>query len=361
MVLYLKKLLLLFVCSCAYLSAQTIELKNKELISYYDLINKAEIDIVNNNLPDANAMYTQAFNVLKEPQGKDIYNALQVALKIGDKGNAYSRYHILKCLRYPFDKNYISEHFKNEKLPKIQCSNVIDQPYRKTLDSLLSIDQKYRLLSNGNYKKYQKEITQNDSIASVSLLKLIQKKGFPNEYTIGIEDKSDLVLQNFHFIIWHQLATNNLSSQKVNFSEELNKALNVGKITPQCAAFLYDLNNGSDSFSSMHFNILEFLTPNGSKEPFHDQVQNKTAKSECCFIHEWFFPEKRSEQGNAMVTKINESRRQIGLSDLDSELLKLKFTLSNNEYIFGNIGFKKEALENIKQVEYLKKHLIKLQ
>lgn len=356
----MKNLLLLFVCSCAYLSAQTIELKNKELISYYDLINKAEINIVDNNLVAANNMYNQAFKFLKEPQGKDLYNALQVALKIGDKSNAYSRYHILKCLGYPFETNYISEHFKDEKLPKIKCSNVIDQPYRKTLDSLLSIDQEYRLLSKGDYKKYQKEITQNDSIASINLLKLIQKKGFPNEYNIGIEDKSDLVLQNFHFIIWHQLGTNKYSSQKVNFSEELNKALNVGKISPQSAAFLYDLNNGSANFSSMHFDILEFITPNGSKEPFQDQVANKTANSECCFVHEWFFPEKRSDVAIDTVTKLNKSRKQIGLSDLDSELVKLKFILNNKEYIFGNIGLKKSVMENLNQLEYLKKYLIKL-
>ncbi|WP_027385142.1 hypothetical protein [Chryseobacterium gregarium] len=356
----MKKLLLLIYFSCAYFSAQTIELQNKELISYYEIINRAEIDIVNNNFTDANNLYKQAFAIIEQPQGKDIYNSLQAALKAGDENNAYNQYFTLKCMGYPFEKEYFSNHFKSKKLPKKQCNITIDQSYKKTLDSLHDIDQKFRNLSHGDYKKYQKEITQGDSIASVNLLRLIQKKGFPNEYNIGIEDKADLSLHKFYFIIWHQLATNNLSSQKVNFSEELNKALNVGKISPQSAAFLYDLNNGSASFSSMHFNILEFLTPNGSKELFYDQVQNKTAKSECCYVHEWFFPEKRSDVAIDTVTKLNKSRKQIGLSDLDSELVKLKFILNNNEYIFGNIGLKKEALENINQVEYVKKYLIKL-
>lgn len=355
----MKKLLVLFIFSCAYISAQKIELKNKELISYYDLINKAEIDIVNNNLPAANKLYKQAFTINKQPPGKDIYNALKVALKSGDQENAYDQYASLKCLGYPF-KNFPPPTVKAKKnLSK--CNVTIDQPYRKTLDSLLSIDQKFRLLSKGDYEKYQTEITLNDSISSNSLLKLIQKKGFPNEYKIGIEDESELTLQNFHIIIWHQLADNKYSSQKVNFSEELNKALNSGKISPQNAAFLYDLSNGSNNFSSMHFDINEYLTPNGSTEPLRDQVLNKTAKSECCFVHEWFFPEKRNDQGIAMVSKINTSRKQIGLSDLDSELLKLKFILNNKEYIFGTIGLKKISMENLNQLEYLKKYLIKLQ
>lgn len=161
-------------------------------------------------------------------------------------------------------------------------------------------------------------------------------------------------------IIWHQLATNIYSSQKVNFSEELNKAINKGKISPQNAAFLLDLNNGKKDFSSRHFDILEFLTNNGSSEPFREQLLEKTSAKDCCYVHTWFFPKNRNEDALKMVKKINENRQKIGLCDLDSELKKKVFYLKNKAYIFSYIGSSGEAIENPKDVENLKKHFIKL-
>ena len=69
-----------------------------------------------------------------------------------------------------------------------------------------------------------------------------------NEYNIGISSDNETFFHNFYFIIWHQLASNNISSQKVNFSIEINKALNSGKIRPDIAGFLLDLRSEARFF-----------------------------------------------------------------------------------------------------------------
>lgn len=357
----MKYILLLLIIQFQLVFAQNIELENKDLINYYDFINKAELAIVDNKLNDADNLYKHAFQIFKYPHAKDIYNSMIVALKIGDHKNSYSQFRALQCLGYPFDKSFIRDNFKSFHAASEKCTIHLNLKYKSTLDSLYLIDQSSRRLSNGNYKKYQKEITRNDSIASVNLFRLIKQNGFPNEYNIGIYEKSDISLQKFYFIIWHQLATNIYSSQKVNFSEVLNEALNSGKITPQNAAFLYDLNNGTNSFSSQHFNILGFVTSNGTDQPLRNQVISNTAHTECCFVHVWFFPEKRNEKAKQIVGRINESRKRIGLPDLDSQLAKDKFYIKNKEYIFQGIPVKQEVMEDNAKAEFLKKNLIKLQ
>lgn len=350
--------LFLTVNCCAF--CQTLELKNEKLIKYYELINKAENDIVNNNLTVANTLYKQAFISIKEPYAKDLYNSMQVALKINDINTAYTHYSSLKCLDYPFDKDFLKKHFNGVSYKEKECSIKFDIDYKKILDSLHIIDQSNRNLAKGDYTNYQKEITKDDSITSINLLKLIQEKGFPNEYNIGISFKGDVSFQKFYLIIWHQLAENRYSSQQINFSEELNKALNQGKISPENAAFLYDLSNGTTKFSSPHFEIMDFLTNNGSLEPFNEQILNKTNKTDCCYVHVWFFPKNRNDDGKELVTKINNNRKNIGMSDLDSELDKKIFLIKNEDYIFPRTARYGSAMEDIKSIEMLKKHFIKL-
>lgn len=357
----MKSIFLSFFFLSAILSSQTFELKEKSLITYYESIIKAENNIVENNLLEASKSYDIAFGLINEPPAKDIYNSMQVSLKLQNSNVAFQKYNQLKCLGYPFDENFKNKNFKNFDFKVSECNVNFDKEYKKIIDSLFEIDQKYRNLSNGDYSKFQKDITKSDSITSTNLFKLIQKKGFPNEYNIGVNTNGDISFQKFYFIIWHQLVTNKYSKQQVNFSEELNKALNNGKILPENAAFLYELSNNSNSFSSMHFNILEFYKSNGSNITLREQVLNKTANIDCCYVHVWFFPEKRNEKAIEMVKKINDNRKKIGLSDLDSELKKKVYYLKNQEYLFPRMGVLGETIEDTNKIEFLKKSLIKLQ
>ncbi|CAI8772197.1 hypothetical protein [Chryseobacterium sp. IT-36CA2] len=338
-------LILLFAIISLTISAQDFELKNQYLIKYYELVNEAENKIISNDLADANNLYKQAFKEFKYPHAKDLQNSMNVALRVKDFENAYYDYHSLKCLGKVFDDSFLSENFKNSEEYKIKpCENKTDLQYKKTLDSLYELDQYYRKLSGGNYEAYKKELTKSDSIASTNLLKLIEKKGFPNEYNIGLTSADNMFYQKFYYIIWHQLANNHYSSQKVNFSKEILRALNEGKIRPDIAGQLFDLNNGTKDYS--FFKIYQF------------KVNNE--KTDCCYISEAILPEKRASEVNTKIKEINRKRELIGLTSTEEEVKKNIFFLSNKDYVFTSINIEGFQFKNNNDAELFKKYLIKL-
>lgn len=352
---------LVFLLIFAAFHSQNRELTNKKLISYYEAVNSAEDKIVTNNLDSADFYYRKAFNSFNEPHANDLYNHMKVLLNKKEYGNAFKYYQSLDCMKYKFEDNFLSSNFpNNQNYKKLKCKNKFDDNYRKELDDLFTTDQHYRKLSGGNYAKYKKEITKNDSIASTKLLSLIQKKGFPNEYDLGLSSANLVFFQNFYFIIWHQLATNLYSPQVVNFSDEIIKALNKGKITPENAAFLLDLNNGKDSYISKHFDIMQFFKNDGNSERPHDNIEKMLENEDCCYVHEWFYPEKRGEKGNILVKNLNDKRKSIGMSTLDQNLRKKVFLLTNKEYKMGHANLIGMNFQKNEDAENLKKHFIKI-
>lgn len=325
--------------------AQNFELKNKNLIKYYELTNEAENKIINYDLISANSLYKEAFKEFKYPHAKDLQNSMKVALKVNDLETAYTQYQTLKCLGKKFDNDFLTNNFKNQEQYKtIPCQNTIDIKYKKSLDSLVKLDQYYRNLSGGNYKEYRSELTKSDSITSTNLLKLIQKKGFPNEYNIGLDMKNSVYFHDFYLIIWHQLASNLYSPQRVNFSKEIDKALNDGKIRPDFAGFLLDLNNNTYDYS--YFKISKFITNDG--------------KIDCCYVQSSFLPEKRTEKADLIIKEINRKRKLIGLSTTEEEIHKSIFYLNNKDYVFSNNVISGYNFKNDSDVEIIKKNLIKL-
>lgn len=325
-------------------SAQGYQLKKQHLLKYYELTNEAENKIITNDLAGANNLYKEAFKEFKYPHAKDLNNSMIIALKIKDFKTALNYYQSLKCLGKEFKNDFVEE-FKNLEKYKIKsCRNKIDSQYKKTLDSLFEIDQYFRKLSRGNYKAYKKELTQSDSITSVNLLKLIKKKGFPNEYNIGLGSTNDMFYQKFYYIIWHQLATNLYSPQKVNFSKEIEKALNEGKIRPDIAGQLFDLNNGTNNYS--FFKIYQFIISND--------------KIDCCYISEAILPERRTEQVNIKIKEINRNRKLIGLSSTEQEVRKNIFSLKDKNYIFTSISIEGFQFKDNTDADSFKKYLIRL-
>lgn len=341
--------------------SQKNELTNKKLLDYYETVNSAEDKIVTNELDSADFYYQKAFEIFKKPHVNDLYNHMKVLLKKKNYESAFKHYQSLDCMKYKFEDNFLSTNFPNsEQYKKLKCKDNFDDNYRKELDSLFKIDQHYRKISGGNYAKYKKEITKNDSIASTKLLNLIQKKEFPNEYNLGLNSADLVFFQNFYYIIWHQLATNLYSPQVVNFSDEIIIALNKGKITPENAAFLLDLNNGTQNYSSRHFDILQFLKNGDNPERPHDKAEEMFEKADCCYVHQWFYPEKRGEKGNALVKDIDGRRKRIGMSTLDQSLRKKVFLLTNKEYKMGHASLVGMNFQKDEDAENLKKHFIKI-
>jgi len=325
--------------------AQNYELKDKTLIKYYNLINEAEKKIINDSLIEADKLYAEAFKVFKYPHAKDLFNSMKVALKTNNMPLAFNNYQTLKCLGKNFDEIFFNENFKKNSYSKLlPCKNVIDYNYKKKLDSLYNIDQYYRNLSKGNYGIYKNELTRTDSITSNNLYKIIQEKGFPNEYNIGISSDNETFFHNFYFIIWHQLASNNISSQRVNFSIEINKALNSGKIRPDIAGFLLDLNNGTNDYS--FFPIIMFVKNNGN--------------TDCCYIAKSYFPENRNSIVNDKIQFINNKRKSLALPLVEDDVKKNIFYLDNKDYIFFSKTIEGYNFQSENDEEIIKKGLIKI-
>lgn len=357
----IKLLLCFFLCGNLTFSQEN-KLTNEKLIKYFSQINKAELKITENKLDSANQLYKAAFKTYEQKFAKDSYNSLLVALKIKDWKNAHKQYADLKCLGFNYDESKLPLDFlKYHQKRKNSCTVKIDLAYKKTLDSLLELDQKYRNLSGGNYSKFKKELTETDSITSTTLQTLLQKKGFPNEYEIGVHGSDKRFFHNFYFIIWHQLATNLYSPQRVNFSKEIYKALNNGKITPENAGFLLDLSNGSSLFSNMKFEIHSFITLTDNFDKPFLAIENKQYTEDCCYVAPIFFPDKRDERGINEVKSINNNRTQIGLSNLDDELKKIIFSFKNDEYLLVRAKKNPHQFAKPEDGENFKKHLIKLE
>ncbi|WP_062703252.1 hypothetical protein [Chryseobacterium indologenes] len=351
----------LFLCIGSFTYSQSQELTNKKLILYYDIINKAENKIVSNNLDSALILYKKAFKTFDHPHAKDLYNSMQAALKIKDTDYALRQYRYLKCLDYPFEEQFLIQNFPDhKKSDDVRCTTTLNSSYKKTIDSLFTMDQYYRKLSGGNYAKYQKEITKNDSIVSVRLLKLIQQKGFPNEYDLGLQSAGKDFSHQFYLIIWHQSSNDKIKPQQVNFSNELIKALNQGKITPDNTAFLLDLSNSTNNYSSRHFDIIEFIKNEGDPDRPHDKVTENLKKADCCYVHQWFYPKNRGEQGNILVNPINENRKKLGMSSLDDNLKKKVFTLRHKDFILPQAQIVGMNFQTEEDANKIKKFLLKL-
>lgn len=199
------KILVAFFLGFFFARSQNYELKNEKLTRYFSLINSAELKITEDKLDSANILYRSAFKTFKHKFAKDMYNSFLVSLKLKDWKNAFAQYKELRCMEYGFKNINLPEEFKKYiSKRKISCKQTINRTYSNSLDSLFVIDQKYRELSGGNYSKYEKEITEGDSITSLNLLKMIQEKGFPNEYDLGLKSSDERFFHSFYYIIRKQ-------------------------------------------------------------------------------------------------------------------------------------------------------------
>lgn len=261
----------------------------------------------------------------------------------------------MKCLEYDFGDNFFIKYTALKNVKRQDCNIKLDYAYKKTLDSLFVLDQHYRLLSNRDYKKFQKEITKSDSITSTRLLKLIQEKGFPNEYNVGLNsDSKNSFFHKFYYIIWHQLKTNIFNPQVVKFSEELSKAPNAGKINPDNFAFLSDLNNGSNRYNSQYFDINSFAKSTDTASGIQPDIKN-LEENDCCYVHQWFVPKNRNDNGVKIVAEIDVNRKEIGLSSLDQLLLTRLFYLNNKDYFFPEVKFKIHQFIKQSDADFFKK------
>jgi hypothetical protein len=198
---------------------------------YYELINNAELKIIENDYSNAQKLYKEAFKY-KKYNGKDLYNAFLCSFYIHDTLNA--KLYINKLAFYGLNYDYFiplksemkfyniifkefNENFNAGEV-KFKTSKVL------TIDSLFQVDQLNR---NSNNSKFNRHII--DSISLISLINTIQKNEWPSFQSNGFWNiASNPRTENLpvYILYWHnRFVNNNLDSLAI-------KALEKGYLRP---------------------------------------------------------------------------------------------------------------------------------
>lgn len=215
----------------------------KKLQEYNVLVNKAELSLVDNNIANAALCYKNAKD-LKELYNCDLWN-YTICLAILKSPNCFQNVKIL-IERGLSKNNILNAHELNYLRDSINNYNSIKFTYsiqiRKSIDSLLEEDQKYRRLDSC-YQKYKFEIKKIDKSNVDFLIKLFDKNGgYLNESILGMGDT--YLNENLDILILHQ----NFGNRIHDFSSDILIGINKGYIDLKRGLFLLSRSNGKDDY-----------------------------------------------------------------------------------------------------------------
>ncbi len=199
-----------------------------QIANYHNLIDRAEISIVDSAYERALTQYDSAFAALKSPYASDFYNALQCALilkkdkktldyanKLVEKGFTMAFFQYKFCFTrfrqqqefLNFIENYPQHHAIYQKK--------VNWELRARLDKMFTRDQFLRK-QDPAYKIFKDSIHILDKKNLAEMKTIIKKYGFPNEDLIGIKYEMDtiimlanlpydIVLRHFYQNKWYDL------------------------------------------------------------------------------------------------------------------------------------------------------------
>lgn len=298
------------------LAQNNIQLPNN-LLKYYNLIEKAEKSIINNQKSEASEYYKDAFIIFNTPFSSDIYTSLIVNLEIKNEEKAISDYLKLKCLNYKsssIQDNLTFKEFytRNEKkINSHSCEKKLNIELKNQLETLFLSDQNIRRsLAFSNESEKIKKIYSCDSINAKKVYALFEKHGFIGEYEIGAQEGSDFIFLDYLIIVLHQQQKD--KKKVVDFEPILNKALIEGKLKNK--------------------NYIDILTGMNPQKTGYSCFTLYKIENECCFVDKGIYLNNRNEKAKITIENIEEKRAQIGLNSLDNALANKLFRLENPQY-----------------------------
>lgn len=174
----------------------TVSAQKRNAISYYECVNKAQLEICDSNIGQAFEWYCRAFQTGCTPFSKDLNNALVCALELNKTENAeyFFKRLLSRGLHYDYLKFYLQSKDSNDfrKWLSVYPNNIekLNHPFRGLVNELVKKDQDVRsyflsLHSDGNYM--QDSVFKVDSSNASILYSELKKYGgtFPNEDIIG--------------------------------------------------------------------------------------------------------------------------------------------------------------------------------
>jgi len=239
------------------------------IMQYNYMVNSAEISLIDGDYNLAAQQYKQAFDLEVYAFAVDKYNA---ALCLTYLEKYSESFYLLKDI---LQKGYSIKNLKMEPVfddffqsdwgtrLTDYSGNIVftfNQDLRKTLDSLLYMDQLFRKNREfGNpYDFFEDTINRIDDSNRKMIESIIYEYGFPGEELIGLSDSS-LTVQPYNLVLRHlqQISTGRRRGEVENISPIILAAYQSGRIPAHEASHLLEVaHKDFGSFSGSLFKII---------------------------------------------------------------------------------------------------------
>ena len=286
--------------------------------SYYNLVNQAEIKIIEDNYNEAVDLYLKAFKTVPNGFVRDYYNATVCAIKIAKydttfflldslvtKGvgkSIFTTYSVFNPLKKkPKWQLFLSNFDKNRQV----FLNKKNVELERILKGIQYSDQEFRAKPN-SYQEYTDTIKKIDKNNVRILKQLIEKYGFPNERLIGRENPKEDNIPSF-IVFFHQCQKMSENREDYDFTSIQIEAVKKGELDPHFLAKWLTLQAKPEN-NLGGWGICQINSPNGKKSSF---VVVKTT------------PQQKED--------INKKRLVYGLETLEEFNKKAVFALKESE------------------------------
>ncbi|MCC9136425.1 hypothetical protein ACFSKU_06195 [Pontibacter silvestris] len=285
---------------------------------YHPVIHQAEASILNKDYTTALAYYQQAFALVPVPFARDYYNAAVCAVLVNDAKQAFD--YLEKLVLSGVSLAYLEQQEVFEPLHETRQWKKFKRRYpkrrrefrhaanldlRADLDELYARDQYFRQ-AEGGLKVHGDTIRKIEAANVQKLLGWINQYGYPGEALIGVADTLEEV-PRFSIVIQRQTKFRG----GYDFSDILTTAVHEGKLAPQAAAFLMDVQAGRNNYKAKAL------------------VKVDCYKTEDCIDADQYFQESLSQKERE---QIDELRLKLGLEPLTDYKRKVMYSLEDDRF-----------------------------
>lgn len=295
----------ILVFSILFVHAATILARANDYLQYYQLINQAELKIVQSSYAEALGLYEFSFSKVEYVFAKDAFNAATCAYLINDYDKAF-KYITESVLKGVDISNFQTCVF--EKLQRLEKwrsivalrENLKDRHFqsinlilRREIDLLHARDQKIRFDHPTRVEEAKEKIANVDYRNLVELLKIFEEYGVTGEDLIGVDNFRSPTF----YILWH-----NYRDISPGTMDMLKKAVLEGRFDR------YDYSRIASQKDSKN-------TLYGSRAFFR--------------VDKTLYVERYSDDA---IKEIDRNRREIGLEPHDELKMKVLFSLNDQRF-----------------------------
>jgi hypothetical protein len=311
-------------------------------LEYYSLINKAEMSIVEKNMPVALSFYERAFIVNpKKYFSEDLYKAFHCAMDVREYKIAEKYLTILlhRGLKERFLKNYILKYYKGK--DSLELVNMIanhsndtihDIPANRLIHRLINIDQSTRhYWSEKTNGAYMVDSTYKaDHYCARTLFDFFVSYGkVPTQEDLGNTDwDHPLEYINYSIIILHNAMANTGNMPYTVFDTIMYKAIFTYDYKPTWfrSIFYTVANTHKDQSIKYKNQSITFPIVRAENIPLEDWKNKKD------------IPVNTNEYKKE-VQRMNKERRKIGLSTLEEYWAKHRFMKNESKTNYAKYLF----------------------